>query len=125
MKYRVTLNGKVYEVEVNQGEAQLLKEYEAVAPQAAPAPVVSAPQQTAAPAAPAASGNAITAPLPGTVVAIKATVGQTVKRGDVVMLIEAMKMENEISAPKDGKIVNILVQKGSTVETGTPIYEIG
>jgi biotin carboxyl carrier protein len=89
---------------------------------AAAAPVAAAP---AAPAAPAGSGNAVPSPLPGTVVEVKATVGQTVKRGDVVMLIEAMKMENEISAPTDGKIVSILVQKGSKVEQGTPIFEIG
>ena len=123
MKYRIKLNEKVYEVEVEKGEAQLLKEYDAVsAPAAAPAPVAAAP---AAPAASAGSGNAVPSPLPGTVVEVKATVGQTVKRGDVVMLIEAMKMENEISAPTDGKIVSILVQKGSKVEQGTPIFEIG
>ena len=126
MKYRIKLNDKVYEVEVEKGEAQLLKEYDAVsAPTAAPAPVASAAAPVAAPAAPAASGNAVPAPLPGTVVDVKVSVGQTVKRGDVVMLIEAMKMENEISAPTDGKIVSILVQKGSKVEQGTPIFEIG
>ena len=126
MKYRIKLNERVYEVEVEKGEAQLLKEYDAVsAPAAAPAPVAAAPQAAPVAAAPAASGNAVPSPLPGTVVEVKATVGQTVKRGDVVMLIEAMKMENEISAPTDGKIVSILVQKGSKVEQGTPIFEIG
>ena len=126
MKYRIKLNERVYEVEVEKGEAQLLKEYDAVsAPAAAPAPVAAAPQAAPVAAAPAGSGNAVPSPLPGTVVEVKATVGQTVKRGDVVMLIEAMKMENEISAPADGKIVSILVQKGSKVEQGTPIFEIG
>ena len=64
-------------------------------------------------------------PLPGSVVDVKITVGQKVKRGEVVMLIEAMKMENEISAPKDGTIVSVMVSKGSKVEDGTPIYVIG
>ena len=131
MKYRVKLNDKVYEVEVEQGEAQLLKEYDAVsapaAPVASPAAPVAAPASApaAAPAAPAGAGETVKSPLPGSVVDVKITVGQKVKRGEVVMLIEAMKMENEISAPKDGTIVSVMVSKGSKVEDGTPIYVIG
>ena len=138
MKYRVILNDKVYEVEVEQGEAQLLKEYDAVSAPAAPvaspaasAPVAaaaapaSAPAPAVAPAAPAGAGETVKSPLPGSVVDVKITVGQKVKRGEVVMLIEAMKMENEISAPKDGTIVSVMVSKGSKVEDGTPIYVIG
>lgn len=136
MKYRVKLNDKVYEVEVEQGEAQLLKEYDAVSAPAAPvaspaasAPVAAAPvaasAPAAAPAAPAGAGETVKSPLPGSVVDVKITVGQKVKRGEVVMLIEAMKMENEISAPKDGTIVSVMVSKGSKVEDGTPIYVIG
>ena len=136
MKYRVKLNDKVYEVEVEQGEAQLLKEYDAVsapaapvASPAAPAPVAAAAAPAsapaAAPAAPAGAGETVKSPLPGSVVDVKITVGQKVKRGEVVMLIEAMKMENEISAPKDGTIVSVMVSKGSKVEDGTPIYVIG
>lgn len=140
MKYRVKLNDKVYEVEVEQGEAQLLKEYDAVsapaapvaspaAPAAAPAPVAAAAAPASAPAvapaAPAGAGETVKSPLPGSVVDVKITVGQKVKRGEVVMLIEAMKMENEISAPKDGTIVSVMVSKGSKVEDGTPIYVIG
>ena len=136
MKYRVKLNDKVYEVEVEQGEAQLLKEYDAVsapaapvASPAAPAPVAAAAAPASAPAvapaAPAGAGETVKSPLPGSVVDVKITVGQKVKRGEVVMLIEAMKMENEISAPKDGTIVSVMVSKGSKVEDGTPIYVIG
>lgn len=132
MKYKVTLNGKKYEVEVEKGEAVLLKEYEAAAP-AAPvaAPVATAPAAPAAPAAaPAAAsvqlgaGTAVNAPLPGTVLQIKASVGQAVKAGETVMIIEAMKMENEIVAPKDGKITSVVVQKGAAVNAGDPLFTI-
>lgn len=132
MKYKVTLNGKTYEVEVEKGEAVLLKEYEAAAP-AAPvaAPVATAPAAPAAPAAaPAAAsvqlgaGTAVNAPLPGTVLQIKASVGQAVKAGETVMIIEAMKMENEIGAPKDGKITSVVVQKGAAVKAGDPLFTI-
>ena len=125
MKYRVTLNDKIYEVEVEKGEAILVDEYERVAPVAAPAPVVAA-----APAAPVAaptaqaSANAVKAPLPGVVVAVKAQVGQAVKAGETVVVIEAMKMENEIVAPTAGTIKAILVQKGSSVQTDAPLFEI-
>lgn len=132
MKYKVTLNGKTYEVEVEKGEAVLLKEYEAAAP-AAPvaAPVATAPAAPAAPAAaPAAAsvqlgaGTAVNAPLPGTVLQIKASVGQAVKAGETVMIIEAMKMENEIVAPKDGKITSVVVQKGAAVNASDPLFTI-
>lgn len=132
MKYKVTLNGKTYEVEVEKGEAVLLKEYEAAAP-AAPvaAPVATAPAAPAAPAAaPAAAsvqlgaGTAVNAPLPGTVLQIKASVGQAVKAGETVMIIEAMKMENEIVAPRDGKITSVVVQKGAAVNACDPLFTI-
>ena len=132
MKYKVTLNGKTYEVEVEKGEVVLLKEYEAAAP-AAPvaAPVATAPAAPAAPAAaPAAAsvqlgaGTAVNAPLPGTVLQIKASVGQAVKAGETVMIIEAMKMENEIVAPRDGKITSVVVQKGAAVNAGDPLFTI-
>ena len=126
MKYKVKLNGKIYEVEVEKGNAELLSEYDAIsAPVAAPAaaPVAAAP--TAAPAAaPAASGNATPSPLPGMVVAVKKNVGDKVKAGEVVMLIEAMKMENEITATKDGTVVAILAPKGTQVQVGTALFEI-
>ena len=126
MKYRVTLNDKIYEVEVEKGEAILVDEYERVAPAIATAPV-AAPAAPAAPvAAPTAqaSANAVKAPLPGVVVAVKAQVGQAVKAGETVVVIEAMKMENEIVAPTAGTIKAILVQKGSSVQTDAPLFEI-
>lgn len=124
MIYKVTLNGKIYEVEVEQGEAIVKAEYEASLPVAEPAvaaPVVSAPA-----AAPVASGNGevVKSPLPGTINQIKVTAGQTVKEGDVIIILEAMKMENEITAPVGGKIGNILVTKGASVDTGAPLVEI-
>lgn len=130
MKYKVTLNNKTYEVEVEKGEAIILDEYEAVAPKAttaAPAPVVASTAPVAsAPATPVAnaSANAVKAPLPGVVVQVKAQVGQAVKAGDEVVIIEAMKMENEIVAPRAGTITAIYAQKGSSVTAGAPLFEI-
>ena len=130
MIYKVTLNGKIYEVEVEKGEAVIQSEYEAALPQSAPvvATVAQAPVQTAAPAqsAPvaAAGANAIVAPMPGTINAVKVTSGQQVKKGDVLVILEAMKMENEIYADKDGKVGQVFVQKGASVQTGTALVEI-
>jgi len=128
-KYKVSLNGKIYEVEVEKGEAILLDEYEIVSPKAAPAPapVASAPAAASAPAsAPAvnAGESAVKAPLPGVVVAVKAQVGQAVKAGEAVVIIEAMKMENEIVAPVAGTVKAIYVQKGASVQTDAPLFEI-
>ena len=126
--YIIKVNGKVYEVEVEKGEAILLDEYEAVAPAAAPATPVAvntaAPVAAQAPVGTAASARAVKSPLPGTVLDVKVSVGQTVKKGDVVMLIEAMKMENEINASKDGKITNVYVAKGAKVEQGSPLFDL-
>lgn len=128
MKYKVTLKGTTYEVEVEKGEAILLDEYEAKAPAApaAPAPAAAAPAAAPAPApaAAAGAGDPVPSPLPGTVLAVKAQVGQAVKAGEAVMIIEAMKMENEIPAPKDGKITSILTPKGTSVDTGTVLFTI-
>ena len=130
MKYKVRLNKKIYEVEVEKGEAILLDDQEAVAPAAAPAPahaaknVKAAPVAAQAPVGTAASASAVKSPLPGTVLDVKVSVGQTVKKGDVVMLIEAMKMENEINASKDGKITNVYVAKGAKVEQGSPLFDL-
>ena len=127
MKYKVKLNGKIYEVEVEKGNAELLSEYDAIAaPAAAPAasaPAAAAPAAPAA-AAPAASGNATPSPLPGVVVAVKKNVGDKVKAGEVVMLIEAMKLEHEITATKDGTLVAVLAPKGTQVQVGSALFEI-
>ena len=132
MKYKVKLNGKIYEVEVEKGNAELLSEYDAISAPVAAAPVAAAPVAAApvasapapAAAAPAASGNATPSPLPGVVVAVKKNVGDKVKAGEVIMLIEAMKMENEITATKDGTLVAVLAQKGTQVQVGTALFEI-
>jgi glutaconyl-CoA decarboxylase len=130
MKYKVTLNGRTYEVEVEAGKAMLLAEYEAVAPAApaAAAPVAAAP--AAAPAAAAApvvtgAGDAVNAPMPGNILKVNVKAGEAVKAGTVLVVLEAMKMENEIMAPKDGTVTQVLVSKGSTVDTGAPLVVIG
>lgn len=124
MKYKVKLNGKIYEVEVEKGNAELLSEYDAISAPA-PAPVIPATAPATTPVmASSASGNAITSPLPGTIIDYKVSVGSKVKKGDLVLIIEAMKMENEVTAPKDGTITAIIAGKGAKVEQGTPIYEL-
>ena len=133
MKYKVTLNNRIYEVEVEAGKAMLLDEYEAVAPAvAAPAAPVAAPvaaaPAAAAPAAAAAvtgAGEAITAPMPGAIVKVNVTAGQAVKAGDVLCVLEAMKMENDITAPKDGTVTQVVTSKGANVSTGDPLVVIG
>jgi glutaconyl-CoA decarboxylase len=126
MKYKVTLNGKTYEVEVEAGKAILLDEYEALAPAPAAAPVSEAPA-AAAPAAPApaavnlAAGEPVNSPMPGTILRVEVNQGDTIKAGQLLVVLEAMKMENEILAPKDGTVVQVVTSKGSTVETGSPL----
>ena len=126
MRYKVTLNNKVYEVEVEEASAMLVDEYEAlapVAPAAAPvaaapaAPVAAAPAAAPAPVA-AAAGEQVTAPMPGTILKVNVSQGAAVKKGDILVVLEAMKMENEILAPKDGTVAQIAVSKGATVDTG-------
>ena len=129
MKYKVTLNNRVYEVEVEMGQAMLIDEYDAVAP-AAPAPaapaVVSAASAApaAAPAAALASGEVVKSPMPGNILKINVAPGQKVEEGDVLIVLEAMKMENEIVATKDGTVAQVAVSKGAVVETGTPLVVI-
>ncbi len=130
MKYVVTLNGKNYEVDVTETDAIVTGITEvpvmvAAAPAVA-APVVApaeapkaeeAPAAPAAPAAPTASGTQVKAPMPGSILAVKVSAGQAVKAGDVLIVLEAMKMENDIVAPCDGTVKEIVVTKGTTVNT--------
>lgn len=117
-KYNITVNGNTYEVVVEEVTGGV-----ASAPVAAPvaaAPVAAAPK--AAPAAPkkaapagAKGGVSVTAPMPGNILDVKVSVGQSVKKGDTICVLEAMKMENDIPAPQDGVIASINVQKGASV----------
>lgn len=128
MKYKVTLKGVTYEVEVEHGEAMIVDEYAAYAPAPA-APAAAAPAPAAAPsAAPApaavAAGTPVTSPLPGNILNIKVSMGQTVKAGELLIIIEAMKMENEVTAPCDGVVKQIPVSKGAVVATGDTLMVI-
>ena len=124
MKYKITLNDRVYEVEVERGVAEVVKEYDYVAPAPVAAPVAAAP--AAAPAAPApapapvaaAAGEKVNSPMPGTILNVLVKAGDTVTEGQNLMVLEAMKMENEILSPKAGKVAQVAVTKGSTVATG-------
>lgn len=130
MKYNVTLNGKIYEVDVTETDAVVTGISQvpvATAVATAPVPVADATPSaveeapstpaTPTPAAPVADGTTISAPMPGTVLAVKKNVGDPVKAGDVIIVLEAMKMENDIVAPCDGTVKSINAPKGSTVNT--------
>lgn len=142
MKYRVTLRGKVYEVEVERGEAILLDEYEAVAPQpaaaadnapsaaagtTAPAAGSTAAQSAPAPAANKAAsdvaGTEVKAPMPGNILDVRVHDGAAVAEGDVLCILEAMKMENEILAPHAGT-VTVLTSKSMVVDTGDLLFVV-
>ena len=111
-KYRVNVNGTVYEVDV--------EDISGAAPVAAPA---AAP--VAAPVSAPAGGEQVTSPMPGNILAVNVAAGDTVRKGQVLMILEAMKMENEIMCPCDGKIVSVSVTTGATVESGTLLCVIG
>ena len=112
-KYRVNVNGTVYEVE--------LEEITGAAPAAA-APVAA---PAAAPATAPAGGEKVCAPMPGTILSVNVSNGSAVKKGDVLMILEAMKMENEIMAPCDGTVTSVAAAKGAAVESGTLLCTIG
>lgn len=115
MKYVVTLNGKDYEVEVDELSKAIVTN---VAPTAAPvAAQSSAPAAAPAPAPVSGSGTAVKAPMPGTILKVNVTAGQSVKAGDIMFILEAMKMENEIVAPTDGTVSQVVAAKGSSVAT--------
>ncbi len=124
MKYIVSLNGKNYEVDVEKTQAVITGITEQQATPASAAASAATPAAPHAPAAPdphapaaASAGAQVTAPMPGTIISIEVATGQTVKAGEIIMTLEAMKMENDIVAPVDGVIKQILVKKGSSVNT--------
>ena len=106
-KYKVNVNGTAYEVEIEEMTG---------APAAAPV--------AAAPATPAGAGERVAAPMPGNILSVNVAAGDTVKKGQVLMILEAMKMENEIMAPCDGKVTAVAVTKGAAVESGALLCTI-
>lgn len=130
--YTITVNGSTYQVTVEEGFSspmatqpvqvvQATAPVQAVAP--APAPVASAP----APAAPTSGSvgmEKVNSPMPGKILSLKANVGQSIKKGDVILILEAMKMENEIVSPQDGTIASINVSAGQSVEAGDLLVTI-
>ena len=137
MKYNVTLNGKIYEVDVTETDAVVTGVTQvpvavaapavapvAVAPVAAPVAAPEAPAEAPAAAPVSADGTQVKAPMPGTILAVKKNVGEAVKAGDVIVVLEAMKMENDIVAPCDGTVKSINAPKGSTVNTDDVIAVI-
>ena len=117
--YKVIVNGTAYEVAVEEISAADVKTVEATPAPAAP---VAAPAPVATPAP--AGGQQVTAPMPGTILDVKVTEGQAVKEGDLVAVLEAMKMENEIFAPCDGTVAGLAVSKGASVDSGAVICSI-
>ena len=117
--YTITVNGNVYEVTVEEGFTGKAAAPKAAAPVQAPK---AAPVPAAAPAPAGAAGSvAVTAPMPGKILGVKASAGQAVKKGQVIVILEAMKMENEIVAPQDGTVATINVAVGDSVEPGATL----
>ena len=108
--FRVNVNGNTYEIQLEEISAAEIK---------------NTPAPKAQPAAQTAGGRAVNAPIAGTILSVNVSEGQSVKEGDVLMVLEAMKMENEICAPCSGKITSVATSKGATVASGAPLCTIG
>lgn len=121
-RFNITVNGKAYDVAVEELDASSAPAAPAAAaPAAAPAPAPAAPAAASA----AGAGEKVTAPMPGTILDVKVAVGDSVTKGQVIMILEAMKMENDIVASCDGKITSVLTSKGSSVNSGDALATIG
>lgn len=114
-QYKINVNGTMYEVAIEEVDASEIK---------SAAPAAAAPAAPA-PAATAGAGEQVNAPMPGNILAVNINVGDVVKAGQVGMILEAMKMENEIMIPCDGTVTAVGVQKGATVESGAFLFSIG
>ncbi|MBQ9375890.1 MAG: biotin/lipoyl-binding protein [Ruminococcus sp.] len=115
-RYNITVNGKAYDVAVEEVDSGSAPAMQAAAPAPAPAPT---------PSASVVEGTKVTAPMPGTILDILVSVGDTVEQGQAIMVLEAMKMENDVNAPCAGKILSINTTKSSAVETGAVLAVIG
>lgn len=124
---KITVNGTAYDVQVEEVAAGAAP-VAAPAPAAKPAAPAAAPTPAAAPApaaAPVPAGaETVNSPMPGTIVSVNVSVGQNVKKGDVLVVLEAMKMENEIMAPRDAVVASVQVNKGDSVDSGTPLVSL-
>ena len=133
-KFNITVNGKAYDVQVEEiGGAAPVAATPAPAVAPAPAAVPVAPAAAPAPvaetapapvSAPAADAEVVNAPMPGTIVSVAVSAGQSVKSGDVLLVLEAMKMENEIMAPRDGVVAGVHVTKGESVDSGKALVSL-
>lgn len=132
-KFNIKVNGNAYEVEVEEVGGGSAVYTAPAAPAAAPSVAAAAPKAAPAPAAAPAAAAApvptgaatVSAPMPGTIMDIKVSVGDSVKEGDVLCILEAMKMENEIMAPSAGKVVAVNTSKGASVNTGDALISLG
>ena len=118
-KYKVYVNGNLYEVEIEQADVSEVKSDDKKQTKSS-----SKPSESSKTSAQSGNGEKITSPMPGNILAVNVNNGDSVKKGQVLMILEAMKMENEIMSPKDGKITGVNVSKGSTVESGTLLCTI-
>ena len=121
-KYNVNVNGKTYQIEIEEVENFDPKKAQTLSTPAAPAADPTPAQAPAA--APAAGGNTVSCPMPGTILDVRCSEGATVKKGDILFILEAMKMENEIMSPCDGTVRGVSVSKGASVDTGAVLCTI-
>ena len=122
-RFNITVNGKAYDVAVEELDANAAPV--AASPAAAPAASAPAPAPAAVPAPTAGAGEAVNAPMPGTILDVKVNNGDSVTKGQVIMILEAMKMENDIVATCDGTITSLLAKKGDQVNSGDALATIG
>ena len=113
---KITVNGTVYNVQVEEADDSEI--------QSMPAPKAAAPKAAPVPKAATASGEPVKSPMPGTIINVLVKPGQAVKKGDVLVILEAMKMENEIKAAKDATVASVAVNKGESVDTGTVLVTL-